>query len=100
MKLSVGDIVKVSHPSWVGVHPFLFGYVYELYTDFDDPSEKGASILLENERDLGGFSHKEQQQYLEYMGPSGVSYNFTNVVQLQQDFGIFKMIFEDFKQKG
>lgn len=86
-----GDIVQLPK-QWDNE----LGFVYELYTDFDDPSKYGVSILTESGRDLGGFSYNEQQQYLELVARTGQEYPFKNVIQLGRDYldGKFGEAFE------
>ncbi|MEK6829007.1 MAG: hypothetical protein AABY15_02690 [Nanoarchaeota archaeon] len=93
-ELLVGDIVKVN-ASFLDNEPGSIGLVYETYQDFDDSSQKGVSIILENGCNLGGFSRKEQHEYLEFVKSSNFEYEFKNVIQLDQDFrkGVFKEAF-------
>lgn len=93
--LSVGDLVKVK-VSFLDNEPGCAGYIYETYKDFDDKSEKGVSIILENGCDLGGFSRKEQHQYLEFIKSTDFQYEFKNVIKLAHDYqdGVFKKVFE------
>jgi len=88
-----GDLVNVK-VSFIGNEPQK-GFVYETYPDFDDKEKTGASIILENGADLGGFSTSEQENYLEYIKSTGVEYEFTNVIQLANDYdkGVFKNAF-------
>jgi hypothetical protein len=71
------------------------GLVYELYTDLDDDTKKGISIITESGRDLGGFSYAEQQTFLELIKSTNFEYDFQNVIQLDRDFNseIFKEAF-------
>lgn len=85
MKLRVGDIVRVI-PTFLGNPENMLGFVYETYTDFDDATKKGVSIILENGSDLGGFSYKEQQKYVVFVRKSGFNYEFKNVTKLRDDF--------------
>lgn len=85
MKLHVGDIVRVI-PSFLGNPENTLGFVYEIYTDFDDATKNGVSIILENGCDLGGFSFEEQQRYLSFVRKSGLHYDFKNVTKLVDDF--------------
>ena len=62
--LSIGDIVKIREP-FNGYGDW--GYVYENYTDFDDATKTGASIITSDGKDLGGFSYKEQLNYLSFV---------------------------------
>lgn len=89
--LTQGDVVQLPH-QWDNE----LGIVYELYKDFDDGSKSGVSIITESGRDLGGFSFKEQQQYLELVSRTGFEYPFKNVIQLGRDF-MDGMFLEAFK---
>lgn len=94
-QLEVGDIVMVLH-SFLDCEPTAVGVVYETYQDFDNAEEKGASIILEDGKDLGGFSRKEQKEYLIFVRKSGFVYEFKNVVMLADDFrkGVFLPAFK------
>lgn len=94
-QLEVGDIVMVLH-SFMGCEPATTAFVYETYQDFDNPEEKGVSLILENGRDLGGFSRKEQKEYLLFVRNSGFSYEFKNIIKLSEDFrrGFFWQAFK------
>jgi hypothetical protein len=94
VELAVGDIVKVNR-SFLGSTPGEPAFVYEVYTDFDDESKLGVSIITKSGKDLGGFSHQEQEHYLEKVCSSGIIYEFQNVMQLDRDFksGVFNEVF-------
>jgi len=77
-----GDLVKVNF----GDHKGAIGCVYETYQDFDDPSKYGVSIILQDGEDLGGFSYREQQAYLEIYTKTDFNYTFKNVIQLERDY--------------
>lgn len=95
-RLEVGDIVLVTR-SFMGQPANMLGLVYETYDDFDYPSENGASIILSNGKNLGGFSREEQHAYLDFVCETDFEYEFTNVMQLAADerSGIFKKVFEN-----
>jgi hypothetical protein len=87
----VGDIVKLI----VGPDKDHLGYVYEVYNRHEERDRLGVSIILDDGRDLGGFSGEEQAGYLEFIRKSGVFYEFRNVMQLSRDWdaGIFNSAF-------
>ena len=86
-----GDIVRVK-TTFLGSKPNSKGFIYDTYEDFDDPSKRGVSIILEDGLELGGFSYGEQQEYLEFVKKSGMNYKFRNVMQVSWDYdsGVFK----------
>lgn len=90
-----GDVVRLPE-QWNSE----LGLVYELYADFDDETKYGVSIITESGRDLGGFSHKEQQQYLNLVARTFYEYPFKNVIQLEADYrnGKFKSVFDAVKK--
>jgi hypothetical protein len=83
--LKLGDIVRVNR-SFIGSTPNCLAYVYEEYTDFDDSSKHGVSIITEDGINIGGFSYEEQKLYLEFVKESGIDYKFENVIQMDRDF--------------
>lgn len=92
--LTLGDIVKIKEKSPSGGGEL--AYVYETYSDFDQAGELGVSLITESGNDTGGWSRKEQEQYLEHIRCSGWDYEFKNVLKLDQDFrtGIFNKVFK------
>lgn len=93
---SLGSLVTVK-TSFMNEPAGVVAYVYENY---DKPSISGISLITQNGVDLGGFSLKEQQQYLEYYGDTGKCYHFKNVTQLAADWraGVFKPIFDNLEK--
>lgn len=87
-RFSLGSLVTVK-TEFLGEPPGVIAYVYEVY---DKPGISGISLITQNGVDLGGFSIKDQDQYLEYYGDTGQVYHFKNVIQLDQDWnrGLFK----------
>ena len=92
--LTIGDIVliKPKSPSGGGQ----LAYVYDTYADFDLAGERGVSLITEDGNDTGGWSKKEQEQFLEYARYSGFGYAFENVMKLDRDFqnGVFDKVFK------
>lgn len=89
--LSVGTVVKVitsfqNEPA--GVH----GIVYEAYKH---SHSEGVSVITQNGTDLGGFSPREQERFLQVVQHTTLRYRFTNVIQLAEDFraGAFTQYF-------
>lgn len=87
---TLGDVVQLP-AGWDNE----LGLIYELYTDFDDSSKYGVSIITESGRDLGGFSYKEQLAHLTLVSRTGFEYPFRNVMQLAHDYqrGMFHDVF-------
>lgn len=81
----IGDVVKINHvaPNYNGK----FAFVYDSYTDFEDPNQIGVCLVTLDDQaiDTGGWSYKEQKDYLEYFMTSGFEYEFKNAIQLQTD---------------
>lgn len=82
MQYKVGDIVKII-PSFLGEPEEVLAYVYE---EYNIGSGEGVSVITENGVNLGGFSEDEQKLYLDFVKKSGISYPFTNVINLDRDF--------------
>lgn len=63
------------------------GYVFDQYTDFDNPNEQGVQIIFPN-GGYDGFSVKEQELFLEYLGIDMryTAYEFRSVIQVSKDF--------------
>ena len=63
------------------------GYIFNQYQDYDYPGEWGVQIIFPNGQ-YDGFSHNEQENFLEYEGYDRryMGYNFTNVMQVSRDF--------------
>jgi hypothetical protein len=78
----VGVVVRVK-TSFLNEPAGVLAYVYECY---DKPGMTGVSLITENGVDLGGFSLREQAEYLEQVYDTGIIYVFKNVIQLDRDF--------------
>jgi len=87
MDLKVGDVVTLAVPMFdnlIGTR----GVVYNVYPDFEDENEEGASIIFEN-GEYDGFSYEDQQVFLNEKNTfpyQKLPYNFTNVMKLTEDF--------------
>jgi len=94
MYIQNGDLVRIKR-SFIGSKPNCLGYVYDTYPDFDDSSKTGVSIITDDGIDLGGFSYREQKEFLEFVSHTDLLYNFKNVIKLSNDFdeGYFKDVF-------
>lgn len=70
-------------------------YVYEIYS-LGEGRWNGVSLITENGVDLGGFSEREQVDFLERIGRTDYRYRFTNMMQLGEDFsnGVFEHVFK------
>ncbi|TYZ07291.1 hypothetical protein FY528_15870 [Hymenobacter lutimineralis] len=76
--MTVGDAVLYPREQAVGL-------VYEVYER--GPGQRpGAQVLLSDGRDLSGFSAEEADQFLQPLGPTGLTYEFTHVGQLRADY--------------
>jgi len=89
MKLNVGDVITLEVPL-LGNSVGARGVVYNTYTDFEDDTERGTSIIFEN-GEYDGFSIKEQDIYLreadvQYIPFYIRGYRFTNVMKLSKDY--------------
>ncbi|WKN46492.1 DUF6166 domain-containing protein [Tunicatimonas pelagia] len=76
----VGDLVAVDrrfNPEG-GV-----GYIYQEYEG--SHGQRGVSLLLANQKELGGFSFDEQQDYLTFIEHRSPVYQFRNIAQLYRD---------------
>lgn len=93
--IEAGDLVKID-PRFLNENDSGIGFVYEVYQDFDDESKNGVSIITKEGKDLGGFSYREQIEYLVKERSTGLSYQFVNVIKLANDYreGLFKVYFE------
>jgi len=62
------------------------GYVYQEYTDFDDPEKLGVSVIFKNGR-YDGFSAMEREYFLDEkeIVPDFANYEFKNVITLVCD---------------
>ena len=87
----VGDIVKVDKRF---NHQKLKGYIYDEYQGHD--KQKGVSILLSNQQDLGGFSPEEQRDHITFVEHLSPVYPYQHTAQLQHDIqeGWFDFIFD------
>ena len=74
-------------------------FVYENYS-LGEGRWNGVSLITENGVDLGGFSEREQVDFLENVTQTGFRYRFINMMHLGEDFenGVFKEVFENMKQ--
>jgi hypothetical protein len=95
MRFQVGDIVKIINCVDAGK----YGYIYEVYKRHEKEDPLGYSALTDTDQDLGGFSGEEADEYFEYIGSSGLDYQFENVTKLAADRrnGYFKHVFSDLK---
>jgi hypothetical protein len=95
MRFQVGDIVKIINCADAGK----YGYIYEVYDRHDKKDPIGYSVLTDTDQDLGGFSGEEADEYFEYIGNSGLDYQFENVTKLAADRRnvYFKHVFSDLK---
>jgi hypothetical protein len=100
--LPVGTIVKLKVPLYQQPAGTL-GIVYEDYalstrTHSWDPM-RGVSVITEDGEDLGGFTVREQEDYLEMVRVTGFRYRFINVMRLREDWeaGIFNSLFQSEK---
>lgn len=93
---SLGSLVTVK-TSFLNEPAGVIAYVYEVY---DKPGITGISLITQNGVDLGGFSLKEQADFLKYYGDTGLVYSFKNVTQLHMDWqlGVFKQIFDNIEK--
>lgn len=68
-----------------------------MYEVYDRPGLSGISLITQNGVDLGGFSIKEQEQFLNYYGDTGQVYRFVSVTRLAIDWqnGVFKFFSEN-----
>ncbi|TZF84543.1 hypothetical protein FW774_06025 [Pedobacter sp. BS3] len=91
-KIKSGDLVIVNG-NFAGCDYGLTGYVYEEYNR--DQEDWGVSVLLENGRDLGGFSSAEATGFLEKLCDSNLDYTFHSVIRLAEDYrnGVFTEAF-------
>ena len=78
----IGDLVRVNFGKYNGA----IGCVYDTYQDFDDSSKYGVSIIMKDGDDVGGFSYREQQVYIELYTKTDFSYKFVSVMRLADDF--------------
>jgi hypothetical protein len=92
--MQVGSLVRLKIPC-LGNPKGTVGFCYEVYAPrgyyLDRPH---CSIIFPNSN-YDGFSVDEQNEFLEYVGESGLQYTFTNVIRLSQDFyrGLFTPYF-------
>jgi hypothetical protein len=95
MRFQVGDIVKIINCADAGK----YGYIYEVYARHDKEDPLGYSVLTDTDQDLGGFSSEEADEHFEYVGNSGLDYQFENVTKLAEDRrkGYFRHVFSDLK---
>jgi len=89
MELNVGDVVTLAVPV-LGNDIGSMGVVYNTYTDFDDDTKEGISVIFEN-GEYDGFSFDDQEVYLNEENVKCIpfyirGYKFTNVMKLSQDF--------------
>jgi len=84
--MKVGTIVKLKIPC-LGNGTDTTGIVFHTYPDFDDKSKEGVQVIFEN-GEYDGFSIKEQDIFLKYVGFSHnhENYMFKNVIQVSRDF--------------
>ncbi|MBC6700204.1 hypothetical protein [Hymenobacter sp. BT190] len=76
--LTVGDAVLYPRERAVGL-------VYEVYER--GPGQRpGVQVLLSDGRDLNGFSAEEADQFLQFVGATGLAYKFTHMGQLHADY--------------
>lgn len=63
------------------------GYVYEVYDDFDNPSESAVSIIFQN-GSYDGFSRQEQLLFISAgrVDQRYCMYEFKNVNELLKDY--------------
>jgi hypothetical protein len=94
--LKLGDKVRINR-AFLGSPAGTLGFIYELYGDFDDKTKTGVSILLEDGKDLGGFSFQDQQEFLEYVDEGLGYYKFESVLKLREQFkkGEFNAVFQN-----
>lgn len=91
--ISHGSIVRLKE-SFCG-EPFgTRAYVYDIYS-LGEGRWNGVSLITENGVDLGGFSEREQVDFLECIGRTEYRYRFINIMQLGEDFknGVFNSVF-------
>lgn len=63
MMNKVGTKVEVVVDGLMGVSKGMVGYVFEVYTDFEDGTKQGIQVIFEN-GEYHGFSHSEQKTML------------------------------------
>lgn len=92
----VGSLVKLKCPCMnnsVGI----IGYVYDTYTDFDNSSKLGISVIFPN-GNYDGFSYKDQVLLLDpnFHQEIDLKYEFKNVMKLSHDFdrGVFNKVWQ------
>ena len=95
--ISHGCIVKLKE-SFLNEPIGTLAYVYENYS-LGEGRWNGVSLITENGVDLGGFSEREQVDYLEAISQTGYRYRFINMIQLGEDYekGVFTDVFEKIK---
>lgn len=103
MVAKVGTIVKIAVPEMLGNKEGVIGVCYELYPGIGRNGEvdgTGGSFIFAN-GSYDGFSWQDQERYLEEYGitedPDLLSYEFTNVMKLSDDFrnGLFDSVFKE-----
>ena len=98
MNLKIGNVVTLT-TSILGNNPGTRGVVFNTYTDFDDNTKEGVSIIFEN-GEYDGFSYEEQKIFLQLEDVKFIpfyirEYKFSNVIKLSRDFenGLWDDIF-------
>lgn len=93
-ELQVGDIVSIANCP----HEGAIAMVYEVYVDFDDRTKKAVSLITSYGRDLGGWSMRDQKDFLKLAARTNFDYRFKNVLQLSEDYrnGLFGMYFQQY----
>ena len=89
-----GDVVRLER-GILTAHKGDRAFVYEEYQDFDDQTKKGVRLITEYGVNLGGLSFNDQQLYLTFIEHSGMTYTFTDVLKLKNDFdnGVLSVVF-------
>ncbi|MDF7815584.1 MULTISPECIES: hypothetical protein [Hymenobacter] len=87
--LTIGDAIYYPREQALGI-------IYETYSRGDN-ERPGVQVLLSNGEDLSGFSPQEADQFLQPLGPTGLTYQFQNVTQLARDYerGVFGQAFHN-----
>lgn len=82
----IGDMYKLTR-AMLGNPVGAIGYVFNEYSDFDDPKGRGIQIIFSN-GNYDGFSVIEQTLFLQLVGFSGrvSGYEFHNVMWVMRDF--------------
>lgn len=91
IRYEVGDAVRLKI-SCLGNPTGTVGYVFHTY---NLTGEGGAQVIFTN-GNYDGFGADEQDDFLEYLGTTGIPYEFTHVIKVSEHFAAsgFKDAFE------